>query len=60
MRAKCKRWQWRAIKAEGELEELRMRLHQFAACKDDAKETARGFLCAEAIAYHNRLKEATH
>lgn len=55
MRTKMFIARYRAGKAEAQLEELRMRIHQFAVCKGEAKEAARSFLKAEAIDYHRRV-----
>lgn len=55
LRAESKRWKYRALKAEGELEELRMTVHQFAACQGEPKEVARTQLHSVAIEYHQRL-----
>lgn len=58
IREECRRWKARALKAEADLEELRMHIHQFAACKGEPKETARSILRAEAIDYHQRIEAA--
>lgn len=55
VRKQCREWKFRAMKAEGELEELRMVIHQFAACHGEPKEAARAYLRAEATEYHKKL-----
>ena len=55
VRKQCKGWKFRAMKAEGELEELRMVIHQFATCHGEPKESARAYLRAEATEYHKKL-----
>jgi hypothetical protein len=49
------RWRFRALKAEEELETLRMHLHQFAACRGATQQTARSYLQAEVKSFHERI-----
>lgn len=52
IRKQCAEWKYRAMKAEAELDELRMTIHQFAASSGAAKETARSILRSIATERH--------
>lgn len=57
IRKSCAEWKFRALKAENELEELRMRLHQAGMPDAKVRADALNYLKAEAEDYHRRLEE---